>query len=481
MERAARVEAERQHENAQSDAASPEVQEFSYASEQNDDPRASAAAMATCHDSSEPSSPSQPSHHSEEALFDTMNQEGMDSLDVGPQEIQSQYTSPGHEMSQRDDSAFDLSRCPTPTFAHSACDFPALMPTQSPVMDCQVTAELAMSSAPAPCSLPGTEEDLVNAGFESFLVGAFSNEELEHNMATVAPVMAHDIPQPSVELVYSQTASPVSVAHSPSPPDFRLQSPPAAGLAGRRPNVPAPITIRKTSHGPTTGLNLGSRAMDPGSPLRRVASASGFGPQGIRKPSVAPRSPYLERNPDNFFRLLQTSHAPTLNTAIGMLAPPTPDTPVVSRQALREATVSSCSSEEDQAGFFRQSSMSSLGSTMDHHGVRTPPATPSNIPDMYSYSNIAFTVHDEAVLTPGLQDVFPDLGAPAYPSSCNSHPPTPSFHPVGPMDFQNPFADGAQYAWPTASQAGSPASSPNTRVCQLQFNNYTAEHFNARK
>jgi hypothetical protein len=169
---------------------------------------------------------------------------------------------------------------------------------------------------------------------------------------------------------------------------------------------------------------------------------------------------------------------PAINTGISILAPPTPDTPVMPRQATREATASSCSSEEDQLMLYRQSSWSSFGSGMDQN-LRTPPATPSNMPDMYPFPNIAFAVHDEPVMTPSLHDTFPEIGAPQYHATgCGSQPPTPSFAPVGSISYQTPFADGTQYNWPTA-QSGSAASSPNARVRQLQFNNITAEHFSS--
>jgi len=472
------MEASQQAKSIKSEPPSPEVNEFSHSSDHNDGVGPSKVTMANLHDLSAPSSPSQASHHSGEAIFDDVSQEEMVELDASTEEIQSGYTSPCHDLSHDANAAFDFAQTTSDAFA-------SLAATQSPVMACQVTAEMVMSTASATCSMPVVMEDISSTGFGAFsldMITAFSDAELKHPIPALAPQTDQDIPQPSVESNYSRV-SPVPMTQSPPMmhvQDFRIKSPPVVGLAGRRRRpAPAPLGIRNAAHGPTTSMSFAARTMDPGSPMRRVASATGFAPQGVRKTAMPQRSPFPERNPENFVRLFHTQ-TPTIHTGVSIMAPPTPDTPVVPQQAAREATVSSCSSEEDQSMLYRQSSMSSLGSAMDQ-SLRTPPATPSNMPDMYPFSNIAFTVHDDPVLTPSLGDTFSDIGAPPYATSgCGSQPPTPSFAPAGAMGFQTAFADGTQYCWP-AAQSGSAASSPNARVRQLQFNNMTAEHFHSRK
>lgn len=480
MIRTAEIEASRKLESIKSEPASPEVKDDFHTGEENDDLQPAVIPPYN----SEPSSPSQTPHHSAEAVYDSMaTLEGIEKLDAATEEMQSEYASSLHGLSQHNDAAFDFAPATHDTFAHSTCDFSGLVVAQPHVIDCQVTAEMIMSAAPAPSMLPAPMVDIESSGYGHFQLGmmdSLSDAELKQSIPAVVSHMDQDIPHPSVESGYSQETSPIiPLAQSPqamNAQNLRLKSSSIVDLASRRRRPPpAPLGIRNASHGPVTGMNFGARVMDPGSPSRRVASAPGFAPQGVRKTPIPPRSPFHDRHPDSFMRFFH-AQAPAINTGIntgiGFMAPPTPDTPVVPPQSVREATVSSCSSEEDQ-NMLRQTSMSSLGSVLDHNGVRTPPVTPSNMPDMYPFSNIAFTVNDEAVLTPSLHDTFPDISASPYSNSCASQPATP-------IGFQAPFSDGTQYTWPRA-QPGSPASSPNARVRQLQFNNITAEHFNPRK
>ncbi|CAI4216254.1 unnamed protein product [Parascedosporium putredinis] len=221
--------------------------------------------------------------------------------------------------------------------------------------------------------------------------------------------------------------------------DFSIKSPPAIDLAGRRKRPGLALSgLRSISNGPATGMDFGNRRVDPSSPMRRVASATGFGPHGIRRFPAPQRGQYNDRRQES---ILQAARSPNagMSSLTNAMAPPTPNTPVVAtHQSLREATVSSNSASE-------------------------PPATPITVGDAFTHSietTLGFGAPDEALLTPGVE--YPvrttEFCLPNYVSdNYMSQPSTPSF----PNKF--PFI-------PHQNQRR-----------QLQFNNFTAQDFSGSK
>jgi len=295
-------------------------------------------------------------------------------------------------------------------------------------------------------------------------------------------------------------------SHMQTPPDskdLRFKSPPPpSNIASRRnKGVPAQLNsnaLRSYSYGPKTGVEMCKRADAP-SPMRRVASATGFLPSRIQKSSfgAAPRSPmYLERTKDALVRSLQGARSPmlaSLNTALSPVA--NSDCSLPLPQDAREATVSSSASDDEQGytygpshgAFFRFDAT-----------LKTPPSTPGlgrgfpeQIVSMESAWN--YPTSDEPLITPGLGSFGSEefSMAPAAPGYIiQSQPPTPSFAPgIGPSYFpwslSGAAPGNAEYTFPGESyltadvSAKSSPGQPKSR--QFQFQNVTPQDFSAEK
>ena len=291
--------------------------------------------------------------------------------------------------------------------------------------------------------------------------------------------------------------SPGSLVESPQPgPDMRFKSPPPpADIASRR-NMrrPAPLvglgSLRAGAHGPKTGIELPRRA-DAASPMRRISSASSFGPARIQKSfsNPGPRSPFaFDRTKDALYQSLHTTQSPVLNTLNSAFSPLTPDT-----QGLRENTVSSNASDDEQGYAF-----GALGAPFykSEQTIKTPPSTPglrlnfqehpfANPSDPWSY-----TTQDEPLPTPSLCSHGSEVDfslAPQLPSYVASQPVTPSFPPsIGPAynGFFGQSLPNAEYHFPDSfapdsSVRMSPGQPTKAKQTQFQFaQNITPQDFN---
>ncbi|GKT40032.1 paired box protein Pax-6 [Colletotrichum spaethianum] len=287
--------------------------------------------------------------------------------------------------------------------------------------------------------------------------------------------------------------SPASMSHSPpeiSTPDFRFKSPSTIDIASRRNSKrPAQLVscMRSQSYnysGPKTGVEL-PRRMEAPSPMRRVASATGNFPRGIQKmASSGPRSPlYFDRNQENLL-LQMASRSPASRSPA---APPTPSTPIVpSQQTLRETTVSSMSSAEDEKSYGLQNSLTVPQYSMDPT-MRTPPDTPGMLTIMPNsmFPTFDFNVPDDPLPTPsfgGFEQDFPTMSTniPSYVAhGCASQPVTPSYPPgnMGPAFYSSYSGGNPEYNWSDSSAVSAKASPDQSRSRQFQFTNMTAQDF----
>jgi len=313
-------------------------------------------------------------------------------------------------------------------------------------------------------------------------------------------------------LSIDEIASSSSVRHSPSsPPDMRFKSPPPpANLASRRNRgIPAqlnPTALRSYSYGPKTGIDMGRRPEAP-SPMRRIASATGTMPGRIHKPSVgsAPRSPlYLERTKEALIRSLQaqgSTRSPVLGSINNALSPVTPsDCLPPSHQGMREATVSSSASDDEQRYTFGASQGAAAAAFLRLDStLKTPPGTPGlgrafqeqmiTIDPAWNYVQ-----QDEPLITPGLGSFGSEefSMAPAAPGYVvQSQPPTPSFAPgIGPTYFpwglNGAPAANAEYTFPNepymAPDVSTKSSPTQAKSKQFQFTqNITPQDFSVEK
>ncbi|KAK2013978.1 homeobox domain-containing protein [Colletotrichum eremochloae] len=286
--------------------------------------------------------------------------------------------------------------------------------------------------------------------------------------------------------------SPASMSHSPpdiSTTDFRFKSPSAIDIASRRNSKrPAQLVscVRSQSYnysGPKTGIEM-PRRMEAPSPMRRVSSATGNFPRGIQKmASSGPRSPlYFDRNQENLL-LQMASRSPVARSPA---APPTPNTPIVpGNQALRETTVSSMSSAEDEKSYNLQNTLTVPQYSMDPT-MRTPPDTPGMLTTMPNsmFPTFDFNVPDDPLPTPsfgGFEQEFPtmSMSVPSYVAhGCASQPVTPSYPPsnMGPA-FYSSYGGNAEYNWSDTSAVSVKLSPDQSRARQFQFTNMTAQDF----
>ncbi|KAJ4322777.1 hypothetical protein N0V84_004670 [Fusarium piperis] len=272
------------------------------------------------------------------------------------------------------------------------------------------------------------------------------------------------------QYLYTNSSLAVSEAALPMVP---LKPSPAMDIASRRNRRPPQLAINASRSysacAPRTGVDMGRRT-DIGNSIRRVASATGVG--RISKPSGGPRSPYFDRNPD---MLLQLNRSPNFTGATATIAPPTPNTPVITtQQGLCEATPSSTISYEEKY---------SMDLALHDPTLRTPPTTPGVMDNLYNTdSAYEVAVSDEPLVTPGLGGFPHDFDMPGasgqvpnYLSNhCSSQPQTPSYGAqMGPAYFG--YAGGnAEYNWSDDASA-SAHSSPGQQ--NVQFMNMTPSSF----
>jgi len=384
--------------------------------------------------------------------------------------------------------AFNTTSVNSASYGTTQCqDFSSMM-----TVPCATSDPTAMSvSAPMNCSVEGGA-DGIGAFSYPYMMFPGSTDEVT-SFETQLPMkremlMAYqdvEATQPAIETGFHDVAS-----EQMNQQGFRIKSPPAVDLAGRRKRPGLALSgLRSSSNGPTTGMDFGgARRVDPGSPMRRVASASGFGPQGIRRFPAQQRQ-FSDRRQES---LLQAARSPnvmasSLNSA---MAPPTPSTPVVAtQQSLREATVSSNSSSDDNGPFLVYSEVSTHPSALDQ-SLRTPPATPVTIGDTFTHSieaTLGFAPSDEALLTPGVE--FPmrstEFCLPNYVSDgYMSQPSTPSFPPpqmsMSTAYYASMPSGNTEFNWTDATMVSKSSPHQNHRR-QLQFNNFTAQDFNGGK
>ncbi|KAF6804953.1 homeobox domain-containing protein [Colletotrichum musicola] len=290
-----------------------------------------------------------------------------------------------------------------------------------------------------------------------------------------------------------QQFSPQSMSHSP-PEIATIELPfkptPTIDIASRR-NSKRPAQLVNCSRsqsynfsGPKTGYE--SRRVEAPSPMRRVASATGNFPRGVQKATSAGlRSPsYFDHNRENLI-LQMASHSPVSRNSV---APPTPNTPVVpTQQNMREATVSSMSSDEDKTYSVQTSLM--VPHPTDPT-LRTPPDTPgllANMPNTLYSTSFEYNVPDEPLLTPGGYTEFSLMPAniPAYVNhGCLSQPVTPSFPSanIGPAFCSAPFSGGnTEYNWSDGQSVSAKPSPDHLGSRELQFTNLTAHDFTGRE
>ncbi|KAK5990426.1 hypothetical protein PT974_08694 [Cladobotryum mycophilum] len=219
--------------------------------------------------------------------------------------------------------------------------------------------------------------------------------------------------------------------------DRQLRSPAPLDIASRRNRRPAPLAINGSRS--YSGVSRAGFDVSKASSMRRVASANG--PVRVTKS----RSP------------MQRTRSPI---ATGTVAPPTPNTPIVSNPS---------------NGYLFTTKYSSSALTQDPT-LRTPPRTPGMVDGLFH----AHTAYDMTMSDEGLVDStvgsFPgdfDLpgAAPSYIAGAKggaSQPVTPLYAPqMGNNYFV--YGNGAEQYWSDAST--SERSSPGLNMQHAQFLN----------
>jgi hypothetical protein len=223
--------------------------------------------------------------------------------------------------------------------------------------------------------------------------------------------------------------------------------------------------------------------------MRRVASASGTLSGRVQKPmsAMAPRSPFSR---EHFLQNLQRTQSPVLESLSGTASPRVLELPT------REATVSSCTSDED--GLYMLNSAAPI--QLSEQAIASPPVTPgfhaTHFEPVFPYAAagpLSFP-RDDSCLTPGLasngSEFELSLPAPgAY--TCASQPVTPSFpgHHGMAHNFWAPLganlAPGAlEYAFPEslADISHGRLSPGPAKAKQFQFTqNVTPQDFHIPK
>lgn len=249
-----------------------------------------------------------------------------------------------------------------------------------------------------------------------------------------------------------------------------IKMPPSMNIASRRNRRPPHLAINASrsysAGGPRTGFDMGRRGSEVGHAMRRVASATGT--VRIAKQSGTPRSPFFDRNPEALFQL---NRSPNFSATTGTIAPPTPNTPVVSDVA------SSCGLSLDEK---YQS-----GLVIHDPTLRTPPTTPGIMENMFTLNSAYdMAISDEPLVTPGMGCFPTDFEMPSMSTNvpeyvannnCSSQPQTPSYVPqVGPA-YYGYSGGNAEYNWSDASMSA--RSSPGQNARHVHFMNMTPSSF----
>ncbi|KAF9870017.1 carboxylesterase [Colletotrichum karsti] len=407
----------------------------------------------------------------------------------------SEYTSPESTSYASQEPTMSYSLTPDNFFASQTCDFPSSLPT-----DITTQTPCLTISIPSQFNMPHIADSASASSLSSYqhLTGSTKMDGMSSHFMTNMP----DSIQPDVKQEQLQSEdmnkfdqfSPESMANSPpeiTTPDFRFKSPSTIDIASRRNSKrPAQLVscVRSQSYnfsGPKTGIEMPRR--EAPSPMRRVASATGNFPRGIQKAtSAGPRSPnFLDRNQENLLLLLAgQGQSPISRNSV---APPTPNTPVVpSQQEMREATVSSMSSEEDK-NYGVQTNLTVPQYTMDPT-LRTPPDTPGlmNAPGSL-FSSYGFAIPDDSLHTPSFGGFDTEFrmatNVPTYVAhGCGSQPVTPSFPPnnMGPAFCASYYGGGnTEYNWSDVSSMSAQPSPEQSQSKQFQFTNMTPHDFNS--
>ncbi|WYZ42980.1 hypothetical protein EsH8_VI_000679 [Colletotrichum jinshuiense] len=492
--RAQENEARRKSEQAAETTTSSETVKEYFNDHDDDDLRPSTAPFPLAHVSTEtpsvressPAEGTESPEHSAEKPKAVVEESG------------SEYASPDSSGFQHHDIDISYALAADQFFSdQSSCDFSSSMASETAH---QVPGHLTLTIPNQ--FMSHFPESMSDSSFPSYhqLSSASVVENALASMPHVLPSNLSDPVQINIKEEQMQgedldkfdELSPKSMAHSPpeiATPDFRFKSSSAIDIASRRNSKrPAQLVscMRSQSYnysGPKTGIEMPRRIEAP-SPMRRVASATGNFPRGIQKTSSAgPRSPlYFDRNQENL--LLQMAARSPISRSSA--APPTPNTPIVpTQQAMREATVSSMSSDEDKS-YSLQTNLTVPQYAMDPT-MRTPPDTPGIMTSMPNalFPTFDFNVPDDPLPTPsfgGFDQEFPAMSTniPSYVAhSCASQPVTPSFPPsnMGPAFYSSYGGGNTEYNWSDASAVSAKPSPEQSRSRQFQFTNMTAQDF----
>ncbi|KAI2466150.1 hypothetical protein F4781DRAFT_366728 [Annulohypoxylon bovei var. microspora] len=291
----------------------------------------------------------------------------------------------------------------------------------------------------------------------------------------------------------SEGQTPTTMVHQGIPtPDSFKSPPPPANIASRR-NIPRPAalqtsSLRSRSYGyggmPKTGLD-GPKRMDPSSPvstIRRIVSSAGSMHGRIQKPSSGPRSPMVY-NAEALLAYQSRSPAGAVASAFSGAAPPTPMTPAVIDQGIREPVVTSACSE-DNSFLLGANLPTSMMEFKTESNLKTPPSTPGGLLNHFNNTNYpnSFVPRldfqpDQPVLTPFFSTEFPDMSlhtVPSYADMSDGSLPTTPLYPMGSIQEQNAFGHNTmgntQFDWDANEAVSSSRSSPNqSRSKQIQF------------
>ncbi|KAK2776260.1 homeobox transcription [Colletotrichum kahawae] len=464
------------------DTTADTVKEYYASNDQEEDLRPSAApfppvrasAETTLVTASPPVEETEPETEMEEMVHATA------------EETEAEYTSPESPNCPAQDINISYSLT-NDNFFPETCDYATSLPSEA--------------ASQAPCltiSIPQfmTEiTDPTSASSYQHLPGSTDLGGMASHYMTSMPDSLHvDIKQEQMQsegVTGFDQFSPESMAHSPpeiTTTDFRFRPPPTIDIASRRNSKrPAQLVscMRSQSYnfsGPKTGIEM-SRRIEAPSPMRRVASATGNFPRGIQKAtSAGPRSPLcFDRNQENLL-LQMAGHSPVSRSSV---APPTPNTPVVptQQQHMREATVSSMSSE-DEKSYSVQTNLTVPQYAMDPT-MRTPPDTPGLMTNMSgSLFPYDYQVPDEPLHTPSFgtfdNEFALQTNVPTYVAQgCGSQPVTPSFapNPMGPAFYSSFGGGNTEYNWSDASSMAIKPSPEQTSSKHYAFNNITAQDF----
>ncbi|KAI1446359.1 hypothetical protein F5Y02DRAFT_71797 [Annulohypoxylon stygium] len=287
-------------------------------------------------------------------------------------------------------------------------------------------------------------------------------------------------------------------AMMPTPNSFK-SPPPPANIASRR-NIPRPAALQTTSlrsrsygYGgmPKTALDGSKRPSSPMANIRRIASQTGLHGR-IQKQISGPRSPMIY-NAEALLAYQSRSPAGSMAPAFSGAAPPTPMTPAVLDQQIREPVVTSACSED--TSFLLGANLPTMMEFKAESNLKTPPSTPGGLLNHYGNTNYANNPYgarvdfqpDQPILTPFFNTEFTDMpmhSIPSYADLSDGSLPTTPLYPMGSIPEQNTFGQSTmantQFDWDTNEAVSSSRSSPNQpRSKQIQFTqNMTPQDYN---